>query len=434
MKTQHLFLRYFLILITFGCTTHLAAQPGETFIKVNVAPDRLDWLYKAGEPVTFDISVTKNDVCLKNIEVRYELSEDMMDPLKKETVTLKDGRLSVNAGSLKKPGFLRCSVFVMYDGKEYVGRATAGFDPEKIQPTVGYPSDFVSFWEAAISENAKIPMAPVVTLLPERCTDKVNVYHVGIQNYRLGSRIYGILCVPKAPGKYPALLKVPGAGIRPYSGDPGFAAEGVITFEIGIHGIPVNLPAGVYNDLNNGALNNYPVFNMDNKDQYFYKRVYLGCVRSVDFIYSLPEFDGTNLVVTGGSQGGALSIITAGLDARVKGLAAYYPALCDMTGYLYGRAGGWPHAFRNVDKNDKVTARKIETIAYYDVVNFARQIKVPGFYSFGYNDMVCPPTSMYSAFNVISAPKTMFIVEEIAHWTYPEQYVKARKWISAQLK
>jgi cephalosporin-C deacetylase-like acetyl esterase len=81
-------------------------------------------------------------------------------------------------------------------------------------------------------------------------------------------------------------------------------------------------------------------FNLDDRNRFYYKRVYLGCVRANDFIFSLPQFDGVNLAVTGGSQGGALSIITAGLDPRVKHLAAYYPALSDVTGYLKGRAGG----------------------------------------------------------------------------------------------
>jgi cephalosporin-C deacetylase-like acetyl esterase len=53
------------------------------------------------------------------------------------------------------------------------------------------------------------------------------------------------------------------------------------------------------------------------------------------------------------------------------------------------------------------TPEKIETSKYYDVVNFARRLRVPGLYSWGYNDATCPPTSMYSAYNVITAPKTL---------------------------
>jgi cephalosporin-C deacetylase-like acetyl esterase len=431
---QSFIIRHFLLLIVIAASAwKVSAQPAVALIKIAVAPEHADWIYKTGENVRFDVSVTKNNILLKNIEIRYEISEDMMPPHKSGTLVLKDGKTVLEAGSMKTPGFLRCRVFVKHEEKEYEGLATAGLDPGKIQPVAKLPDDFVRFWENAKEENARIPMNPRLTLLPERCTDKVNVYHVGIQNGNWGSYFYGILCVPKAPGKYPALLQVPGAGIRPYNGLVSQAENGAITFEVGIHSIPVNLPVQVYKDLANGALSGYSSSNMDDKNRYYYKRVYLGCVRSIDFIYSLPEFDGSTLIVTGGSQGGALSIVTAGLDPRVTGLASFYPALCDLTGYIHGRAGGWPHLFKDADKNDKALASKIETAGYYDVVNFARQIKVPGYYSFGYNDMVCPPTTTYSAYNVVAAPKSLLIVEETAHWTYPEQNGKIWAWINQML-
>jgi cephalosporin-C deacetylase-like acetyl esterase len=303
--------------------------------------------------------------------------------------------------------------------------ATAAFSPEEILPTTDEPDDFLQFWEKAKADAAKIEMDARMRLLPERCTDKVNVYEVNMQNFRPGSRLYGILCVPKAEGRYPAILRVPGAGVRPYHGDVTNAEKGVITLEIGIHGIPVTMEEPVYDNLRQGALFGYQNFNLDDKDRYYYKRVYLGCVRAVDFIFSLPEFDGDNIVVMGGSQGGALSIVTAALDSRIKGLVAFYPALCDVTGYLHGRAGGWPHFFNNENLQFNNIPRKIETSKYYDVVNFARHLKIPGFYSWGYNDTTCPPTSTYAAYNVITAPKTLFLAEETGHWTYPEQWEHA---------
>jgi cephalosporin-C deacetylase-like acetyl esterase len=63
------------------------------------------------------------------------------------------------------------------------------------------------------------------------------------------------------------------------------------------------------------------------------------------------------------------------------------------------------------------------------VVNFARLVKVPGFYSWGYNDTTCPPTSMFAAYNVIKAPKTLLIAEETGHWKYPEQNEASWIWI-----
>jgi cephalosporin-C deacetylase-like acetyl esterase len=210
------------------------------------------------------------------------------------------------------------------------------------------------------------------------------------------------------------------------------AEKGLISFQIGIHGIPVNLAPQVYDDLRRGALADYPRNKLDDRDAYYYKRVYLGCVRSVDFIFSLPEFDGENIGVTGGSQGGALSIVTAGLDPRIKWLAAYYPALSDVTGYLEGRAGGWPHLFRS--ETESVNELRIATVPYYDVVNFARQLSAEGIYSWGYNDWVCPPTSMYSAYNVITAPKELVIAQDTGHWTYPEQREEVDAWLINKLK
>lgn len=234
-------------------------------------------------------------------------------------------------------------------------------------------------------------------------------------------------------GKYPAILKVPGAGVRPYNGDVATAEKGFITFEIGIHGIPVNMDISIYNYLGSGALSGYPNFNLDDRDRYYYKRVYLGCVRANDFLVSLPQFDGTNLAVTGGSQGGALSIITAALDSRVKCLAAFYPALCDLTGDLKGRAGGWPHLFEKDNYAFNNKKDKIATCGYYDVVNFARQVKIPGMYSWGYNNETCPPTSMYAAYNVIPASKSLYLALETGHWSFPEQNEKMNNWMLDKL-
>jgi cephalosporin-C deacetylase-like acetyl esterase len=409
------------------------SQPGEQLIKVIVAPDRSDWTYKVGEKVKFNVTVLQFGNPLKNARIVYEIGPEKLAPLKKDSMSLPNGSTTIEGGTMKTAGFLRCIVTVSIDGKEYRKWATAGFDPLTIKPTIPNPADFVSFWDSAKLALAKVPLDTRMTLIPERCTEKVNVYQVNIQNFN-NSRVYGILCIPKKEGRYPALLSVPGAGIRPYQGNVAMAERGMITLEIGIHGIPVTMDPVVYTNLSAGPLAGYPQFNLDDRDKYYYKRVYLGCVRANDLIMSLPQFDGVNLAVTGGSQGGALSIVTAGLDPRVKFLAAYYPALCDLTGYLHGRAGGWPHLFdrNNLAFNNKKD--KIATSAYYDVVNFARLVKVPGMYTWGFNDDVCPPTSMYAAYNQITAKKDLYLALETGHWTFPEQGQKMNNWLARQLK
>ena len=430
ISTLSLFTLFFL-----GSIFSVFAQPAERLVKVIVAPDRANWIYKIGDNAKFSVQVLQYGNPLKNVNIRYEIGPEKMAATQKDSTLLANGTTILNGGSLKTAGFLRCVVIAKIDGREYRNMATAAFEPEKIEPAVSLPTDFRAFWEKAKADLAKVPMDAKMMLLPERCTEKVNVYHLNLQNYRDGGtvRLYGILCVPKKEGKYPALLRVPGAGVRPYSGDVKTAEQDIITLEIGIHGIPVTMDAGVYADLGNGALNGYPSYNMDDRDRYYYKRVYLGCLRANDFLTSLPQYDGQNLAVTGGSQGGALSIVTAGLDERVKWLGAFYPALSDMVGYYKNRAGGWPHIF---DKNNPQnnTEAKIKTSAYYDVVNFARQITATGVYAWGFNDETCPPTSMYAAYNVIAAPKDLWLYQETGHWTFPEEVEKTNNWLVDKLK
>ena len=414
-------------LLLTSLSLNLFSQAGTPLIKVIVSPDHKDWTYKVNETAKFSVQVLKYGNLLDNVTIGYETGPETLPDVTKEGVVLKNGTTEFS-GTMKTPGFYRVRVWAIVDGRKYEGLATAGFEPEKIQPTVKDPSDFDTFWSNAITEARKISLDPMITLMPERCTSDVNVYHISFQNNALMSRIYGILAIPKKEGKYPAILKVPGAGIRPYTGDTRLAALGFITLEIGIHGIPVNLDPQVYNNLNGGALANYNNIRLNDRDNFYYKRVYVGCVRAIDFIFTLPEFNGTDVAVTGGSQGGALTIVTAGLDKRVKYMAAMYPALCDNTGYLNGRAGGWPHYFRNTQPKPG----EVETLGYYDVVNFARRVTIPGFYTWGYNDMTCPPTSMYSAYNVITAPKELQIFQETGHWTFPEQGEILNNWLVKQ--
>jgi len=77
---------------------------------------------------------------------------------------------------------------------------------------------------------------------------------------------------------------------------------------------------------------------------------------------------------------------------------------------------------------------KIDTSRYCDVVNFARRLKVPGFYSWGFNDETCPPTSMYSAYNVIMAQKKLLLALETGHNNIPEQVAEVDTWLEAFLK
>ena len=428
-------LSFLAICVALGFVVAMA-QPRQTLIKVVVTPDHADWVYKCGEKPRFDVEVlTCSNAAVENAEIRYEISEDFLEPLEKSSRVLPKGKVTLSGHTMKQPGFLRCRVWAKVNGKSYEECATAAFEPERIVPKTVMPDDFDQFWKAALDANQKVDMMPQLTLVPERCTPRVKVYSARFQTHKSGSYIYGTMCVPanlKEGERVPAILIVPGAGCRSRKGYFREAERGFVTLEVGIHGIPTVLKdESIYENLKQASLLDYPSARVDDKDKYFYKRVFVGCARAIDFLAGLDFVDAERIGVMGGSQGGALSITTAALNPRVKCAAVFYPAMCDLTGYLYNQGNSWPYLFKN---KALATKERLETVKYYDVVNFARRLQVPIFFTYGYNDLVVCPTSMQGCYNIVTAPKEALIVPQSRHYTYPEQSEARSNWVMNQLK
>ena len=426
---------YLLLLVALLATLPAAAQIRGNHINVMIVPDHQDWNYEVGQTAQFKVSILRSSTLVDAAVVDFEAGPEMYPDVKKKGVTLKDGTMTWK-GKLSKPGFYRLKVTAHVGGKDYQGSCTAAFSPEKLQPTTVEPKDFDQFWQKTLEEARWTSLNAKRSLLADRSNEDVNVYQVAFQNIRWGSYTYGILSVPTKPGKYPALLRVPGAGVRPYSGDTYTAPTKAIVLEIGIHGVDVTQPQQFYDNLMNGALNGYWNFGMDSRDDSYYKRVIVGCVRSVDYIVSLAEWDGKTIGVTGASQGGFLSYATAALDPRITFVAAVHPALCDLAASLKGVACGWPHYFyKEQGTRSKVQedSKKVETSRYYDGVNFVRRIKCPTWVSFGYNDDVVPPTTAYATYNTLNCEKTLSIYQQTAHFWYQEQWDEWQSWMKKQM-
>ncbi len=403
------------------------AQRSDTSVALSVTLDHPDWRYRRGELAHFSVALTRNGHPVPGARVIVILGQERMKGMRRDTVSLAAGAYTIG-GTLREPGFLRVTATTKIDGLTHTAMATAGFDPESIQAATTMPHDFEAFWRVSITDARRVPLEPVMTRMPERSTADVDVYHASFQNHVAGSRMYGILSVPTAPGKYPATLVVPGAGVRPYFPDIETARRGVIHLRLGIHGIPVDRDSLLYNELRATALARYYTYGLEDRDLYYYKRVIVGVVRAGDFLFQLPQFDGINYVVQGGSQGGGLAIIAGALDSRVKGIVVSHPAMIDQLGYQRHRAGGWPHVFSD-STPVKAKREKLETIRYYDVVNFARLLKVPGIYSWGFNDTIVPPTSVFAAYNLITAPKEAVIVPEAGHGRVKSQIDRMDDWL-----
>lgn len=384
-------------------------------------PDHPDWLYKTGESAKVEIQFYKYGIP-RDCTVEYKLADDMLPADKNGSISLKGGRGTLNMGTRKTPGFRDLQLSTVVDGVKYEHHIKLGFSVDRIQPFTREPGDFVQFWQENVRKAEEFPLTYTRELAPEYCTDKIDCYLVRLM-LNPSQSIYGYLFYPKnaVKGGCPVVLCPPGAGIKTIKQPlrhKYYAEQGCIRFETEIHGLDPRIPDDVFAQISaafNGRENGYLANGIEDRDRYYMKRVYLSLVRCIDLLTSLPEWDGKNVVVQGGSQGGALSLIAAGLDPRVTLCIANHPALSDMAGYSEpGRTGGYPH-FNRIP--GFFTKEIIDNLAYYDVVNFARHIKAKVYMTWGYNDNTCPPTTSYAVWNVLTCPKEALITPVNEHWT-----------------
>lgn len=402
-------------------------------------PDHPDWIYRTGEKAKIKISLFKYGIPQDGITVSYETGSELMPSDKTGSIVLKNGKAEINIGTLDKPGFRDCIFSVMINGRKYSHHVKVGFSPDKIKPYTKMPDGFMDFWKNNIKEASEFPLKYTKEKAEEYCTEKIDCYLIKLQLNNRGQAVYGYLFYPKnaKPGSCPVVLSPPGAGIKTIK-EPlrhkYYAEEGFIRLEFEIHGLNPTMSEEQFKEISNafnGKENGYLTNGLDNKDNYYMKRVYLSCLRCIDLLTSLPEWDGKNVIVQGGSQGGALAMITAGLDKRVTACVVNHPALSDMAGYMAGRAGGYPHFFRTKGMDTK---EKLETMSYYDVVNFARLIKADTFMTWGFNDNTCPPTTSYAVYNTLECSKEALITPINEHWTSEETERGHLEWIKKHLK
>ncbi len=402
-------------------------------------PDHADWIYKTGEQAKVEVQLLLYGIPQDGVTVSYELGADRMPADAKGTVVLKNGRAVIPVGTMKTPGFRDCRLTAKIGDKVFRHHVKVGFSPEKIEPYTRMPDDFDDFWSRNKAEAARYPLTYTREKAPEYCTDKIDCWLVRVQLNSRGQSVFAYLTMPKnaSAGRHPVVLCPPGAGVKTIK-EPlrhkYYAEEGCIRMEMEIHGIDPRMTPEQFSQITralNTGDNGYMCNGLDNRDNFYMKRVFLACVRCIDFLTSLPEWDGRNVILQGGSQGGALSIITAALDPRVTACVANHPAMSDMAGFKASRADGWPH-FSTMNGMD--TPEKIRTMAYYDVVNFARRLTVPCYMTWGFNDNVCPPTTSYAVYNVMTCPKEALITPINEHWTSETTERGHLTWILQHLK
>lgn len=401
------------------------SAPRRAYVEHLVTTDHNDRIYRTGEDAKITIEAYKGGLPLDSVWVKYSLGDEMMKPEVSDSIMFEAGKAMIDLGSRSEPGFRTCNLRFTVYGKDYSDIVKVAYSPEDIKSVITDPKDFDKFWKKALADAEKVDLAPEITLLPEKSTENVEVSLVKINVGPDGRHFYGYLSRPKDGKKHPVLFCPPGAGANRISPYAKYSDEGFIYLSINIHdGCNPELGEDEYAAAK-ALTEGYNRRGIESPETFYYRDVYAGCSRCIDFLCSLPDWDGKNVAVTGGSQGGALSVITAALNPKVTACSPFYPALCDVTGFLHGRAGGWPKYFKGGDEPEGTE----KTLPYYDVVNFAKRLKCPVFYSFGYNDETCSPTSTYSAYNAIKSPKTLEVTPTSGHWRYPETNDNSVAWL-----
>lgn len=426
------------------CCVSLSAQqfrqefgdPRKAFVEVVATPDHGDSYYRQGQPATLHIYAREGGVPLNGVTVKYRVGREMYLPKDADSTMFVGGEAVIRMGTMTEPGFLACKYEFMAGGKRQRDLVKVAFSPEQIRSFTEMPKDFTKFWQNALREARKVSLEPEYFDVPDATDDKIETklvrLHVGKDKW-----IYGYLSRPLDGRQHPVVLVPPGAGSQKIYPSDYFPKEGMTYLKIEIHDNDQRIPDEEYNRMRAEKCSGYMRRGMASKDTYYYKDVYVGCARAVDFLCSLPDWDGRNVIVTGGSQGGALSVITAALNEKVTMCAPFYPALSDLTGFLHARAGGWPMFFSGLFDDSRVyipVEQALQTLPYFDVVNFARILHVPTFMSWGYSDDTCSPTSVWSVWNEITAPKQKDITPSSGHWRFPSSQAKCFKWMQDNMR
>ena len=300
-------------------------------------------------------------------------------------------------------------------------------DLEKFETQVARPADFEEFWQDVLAQVAKIPLEPKISPDSFRSNEDALVSLATFQSLD-GLEVATWYCVPaKGEGPFPAIIHLPG-----YQGEPSirrdWGAKGVVHLMVSVRG---KLRSN--SQFNPG----YPgllTHGIESRDTYGYRGVIADCVRGGDFLLSRPEVDSQRIYACGSSQGGGLTLITSALRSEIKGGVSGYPFLCCfpesmkmLRSYPYDELSCYARAY------PERVPQMMETLSYYDAVNFVGLIKCPMVVGIAMDDEVCPPETSYAAYKGLGGPKELWLFPNSGHGNAHDYPAKETQWLESQI-
>lgn len=287
--------------------------------------------------------------------------------------------------------------------------------PEKLRRSRKRPADFDRFWAGELRKLSVIPMRAERKVYKNgdswRC-DEVKISSIA------DIPVTGFLVMPKKAAKksLPAVIYFHGAGFKSSTVRTGFKDRAIV-FDVNAHGIKNGMPREFYRKLNRKPPVTRNIFSGRNeREKSYFKNMFLRTVRAIEFVKSLPEWDGRNIIVAGRSQGGAQAIAAAALSRDVTLCIANVPALADHGGIAVKRAPGWP-GINAADFQASAAASD-----YIDIVNLASRITCETHMSIGLIDPICPPVSVWLTYMEIRGMKSMTLFPQMGHNAPPAKF------------
>lgn len=274
----------------------------------------------------------------------------------------------------------------------------AMFEPEKILHPVKRPDDFTEFWKKQLEKLDRVPFNPVVEKLPvpEPYRGKADLYGVTLDIID-GEKATGYLALPAnaQTGSCPAYLwflswcwsdTLPENALQQ-------AVGGAVAFSATWHGLPLGQSSSFYDgkrrDFNS-------LQGVENRDTWIMRYIYFRTIRAIQYMKKRPEWNGKDLIVQGGSLAGSECIAAAALDKAVTLALIAVPAFDE---YI---TNGLRRLSIPLGNNPEAAPEIIQKEAeYYASANFAPDIACETYFCTGFVDTVCPPSSVYAAYNAI---------------------------------
>jgi cephalosporin-C deacetylase len=281
-------------------------------------------------------------------------------------------------------------------------------------PTVTEPDDFDDFWRRTLTEararDLKVTSEQVDT--PYRT---VTVYDVAFSGYA-GERISAWLTTPRGfDGPLPAVVEFVGyGGGRDLPGASlWWASAGYAHLLMDSRGQGAGWGGGGDTPDPHGSGPSAPGMmtrGIEDPATYYYRRLMTDAVRAVEAVRSLPAVAVDSVAVQGVSQGGGLALAVAGLVPDLVAVMPDVPFLCDFRRALdVCENNPFLEITRYLSVRRSAVDQVFATLSYFDAVNFAKRAAAPAFFSVALQDLTCPPSTVYAAFNHYAAAKEIVV-------------------------